>query len=797
MIRHMKSAVRLTSSALALTMASQVCAQEAQRPSTDLASGPAAVFELEEIVVTAQKRSERLSDVGMAITAATGDQLRLQNIRDVNGLVKIDPSFVVTESNYGAPVYSIRGINYNDFSLSASPTVSVYQDEVPYAYPALTKSATVDLQRVEVLKGPQGTLYGQNATGGAINYIAAKPTSSLSAGVDATYQSYNQVNLGGFLSGPLSDTVGGRIAFEVDRGGAYQWSQSRDGRLGDKEVYKGRATFQFDPSDNLAATLTFNGFRDKSENRPGQVFAFIPTRPQNIVNVPGLSDVTLAPHSNRATDWFTGVRPRLDQKFGQVSGRVEYGLNDDVTLTYLGSYQRYRQRDIAQPIGANVEQIIYNNGDVNSLFQELRLGGEVADQRLTWLVGANYARDRVREDQIQNSRGTTAVYAFYAATGLAQSSFANTGRNLSVSKAGFANLDFNLSEQVSIHAGGRYTWTDIDHGGCTRDVNGEAFAVTNILQQTLQSRAGINNFVPAVPGGCLTLGPGLTPIYLEQELNQGNFSWRAGVDFKPQAGTLLYATISKGYKAGSFPNITATTYSQLGPVGQESLLAYEAGVKSRMFGNFAEIDGSVFYYDYKDKQLAGRAVDPFGLFGVFNLLVNVPNSRVYGAEMGLKLRPATGTLVKMQGTYLNSRVQGDTPGYDGFGVATNLKGSSFPDAPKYSLLIDAQQDFAITEDLSGFVGANYRYRSGSLSAMATYNGFTSGAYSSPSTRLPAYGLLGFRVGVVSGDGRWNAQIFGENVTNKYYITKAQKFSDFVTRFTGTPATYGISVGHRF
>lgn len=792
MIREKKNAVLLTCSALALTMTSQVCAQEAQP--VPAAAEPTV---LEEIVVTAQKRSERLSDVGMAITAVTGDQLRLRNIRDVNGLVKIDPSFVVTESNYGAPVYSIRGINYNDYSLSASPTVSVYQDEVPYSYPALTKSATLDMQRVEVLKGPQGTLYGQNATGGAINYIAAKPTATLKAGVNATYQSYNEVNLAGFLSGPLSDTVGARVAFEANRGGAYQHSYKRDDRLGDKELYKARATFQFDPSGDLQATLTLNGFRDKSENRTGQVFAFIPTRPQNIANVPGLSAVTLAPHSNRATDWFTGVRPQLDQKFGQVSGRVEYGLSDAVRLTYLGSYENYKQRDIAEPIGANVEQIIYNNGDVESIFQEVRLGGELADDRLKWLIGANYARDLVHEDQIQNSKGTTAVYAFYAATGKIQTAFANTGRNLSVSKAGYANVDFDLSDKVSVHAGGRYTWTDIDHGGCTRDVNGEAYAVTNFLQQSLQSRAGINNFVPAVPGGCLTLGPGLTPIYLEQELDQGNFSWRAGVDFKPQAGTLLYATISKGYKAGSFPNITANTFSQLGPVEQESLLAYEAGVKSRVFGNLAEIDGSVFYYDYKNKQLAGRAVDPFGLFGVFNLLVNVPKSRVYGAEMGLKLHPATGLVVKAQGTYLNSRVQGNTPGYDGFGVATNLEGSSFPDAPKYSLLIDAQQDFAITGDLSGFVGANYRYRSGSLSAMATYNGFTSGIYSSPSTRVPAYGLLGFRVGVESGDGRWNALVFGENVTNKYYITKAQKFSDFVTRFTGTPATYGVSVGYRF
>lgn len=800
MIRNIKGVVLLTTSAMALMTASQAIAQA--QPGVAAAAPPASDT-IEDIIVTAQKRSERLSDVGMAITAATGDQLLQQNVRDVNGLVKIDPSFVVTESNYGAPVYSIRGINYNDYSLAASPTVSVYQDEVPFSYPALTKGATLDVERVEILKGPQGTLYGQNATGGAVNYIAAKPTLTLNAGANATYQSFNEFDVTGFVSGPVTDTLGARIAFEVDRGGAYQRNYNRDDTLGSKEIYKGRATFEWKPASNLKATLTLNGFRDKSENRAGQIFAFIPTRPQSIALVPGLSQVTVAPHNDRATDWFAGIRPRLNQTYGQVSGRIDYDVSDAVTLTYLGSYERYRQRDIAEPIGANVEQIIYNNGDVKSLFQELRLGGQLADNKLNWLLGVNYARDIVTEDQIQDSKGTTAIYAL-TVNGKAQTTFANLARSVSVNKAAYGNLDFKASSTLSFHAGGRYTGTDIDHGGCTRDVNGDSFAVTNALEMIRQAQAGINNFVPAVAGGCLTLGPGITPQYYQQKLDQTNFSWRVGADFKPRAGTLLYATISKGYKAGSFPNITATTYTSLRPVVQEALLSYEAGIKSRLFGNFAEIDGSVFYYDYKNKQVAGRTVDPSGLFGVINLLVNVPKSREYGVELGLKLRPVTGLVVRVQGTYLNSRVLGDTPGFDGFGVATNYEGSAYPDAPRFALLVDAQQNFGISDKLTGYVGINLRHRSSALSALGTYGGFSSaaapgfpaGSFSSPSTILPGYDLLGLRAGVESRDGRWNAQIFGNNVTNAYYLTHAQKFSDFVTRFAGTPATYGVSVGYR-
>ncbi|MEA3151667.1 MAG: iron complex outerrane recepter protein, partial [Gammaproteobacteria bacterium] len=162
---------------------------------------------LQEILVTAQKRSQSINDVGMSITAVTDAQLRDLGVRSVADLSKIEPSFIVSNSPYGAPVYSIRGVGYNEKSLAASPAVSVYVDEIPYAYPALTKGATLDLERVEVLKGPQGTLFGQNATGGAINYIAAKPTDKPEAGYELTYGRFGAVNVNGYVSGPLTDTL--------------------------------------------------------------------------------------------------------------------------------------------------------------------------------------------------------------------------------------------------------------------------------------------------------------------------------------------------------------------------------------------------------------------------------------------------------------------------------------------------------------------------------------------------------------------------------------------------------------
>src|SRR5690606_21739340 len=182
-----------------------------------------------EIIVTAQKRNERLIDVPMSITAASGDQLSKQGISDTAALTKLVPGFTYQQSNYGTPIFTIRGVGYIDYSVTAGPTVTAYIDQVPLPYSVMTRGATLDLERVEVLKGPQGTLFGQNSTGGAVNYIAAKPTDELRAGVDLGYGSYNEVIAGAFVSGPLTDTLRARLAVRSEYMDGWQKSLTRPG----------------------------------------------------------------------------------------------------------------------------------------------------------------------------------------------------------------------------------------------------------------------------------------------------------------------------------------------------------------------------------------------------------------------------------------------------------------------------------------------------------------------------------------------------------------------------------------
>src|SRR6202521_5134886 len=159
---------------------------------------------LEEIGVTAQKGGENIHALGSSITAVTGEQLVERGVTEVKDLTRIEPSLQFSQTAYGTPIYTIRGIGYYEESLSASSAVAVYQDEVAYPFPVMTKGVLLDPERVEILKGPQGTLYGQNATAGAINFIAAKPTHDFAAGFDETFARFNRNLFSGFITGPLT-----------------------------------------------------------------------------------------------------------------------------------------------------------------------------------------------------------------------------------------------------------------------------------------------------------------------------------------------------------------------------------------------------------------------------------------------------------------------------------------------------------------------------------------------------------------------------------------------------------------
>src|SRR3546814_201036 len=246
----------------ALCHTSAVFASESQSPPSD------------EIVVTANKREQNLNDVGATITALSGDQLAERRITSLEDIASTVPGLSFAASTANTPIYTLRGIGFNESSLGVYPAVSVYIDQAPLPFPALASHSAYDLDRIEVLKGPQGTLFGQNSTGGAINYIAARPTERFEAGGDISFGRFNAIDGTAFVSGPIAEGLRARLAVTGANSDGWQYSITRPGdRNGATSYVAGRLLLDADISDTFKLSLNLNGWRDKSEPQAQQLIA--------------------------------------------------------------------------------------------------------------------------------------------------------------------------------------------------------------------------------------------------------------------------------------------------------------------------------------------------------------------------------------------------------------------------------------------------------------------------------------------------------------------------------------------
>ena len=285
--------------------------------------------------------------------------------------MKITPSFTYADSYVGSPIFTLRGVGFSDISLGGRPTVSIYIDEAPLPFSIVTRGASMDLERVEVLKGPQGTLFGQNATGGAINYVAAKPTESFEAAGKLGIGNFNAVEVGGFVSGPLSDTLAVRLAVDHTRSDDWQKSYTTGATNGAEDFTSGRIILAWTPSEQLELQFSVNGFLDRSDVQAGQLIAISPGIPAAAGFVPGLLTYPLAPRDVRAADWNPGLDYSRDNDFLQGNLRIDYDISDGLSLTSITSASRYNQRQLQDIDGttlSNLSQL--TTGEISTISQE-------------------------------------------------------------------------------------------------------------------------------------------------------------------------------------------------------------------------------------------------------------------------------------------------------------------------------------------------------------------------------------------------------------------------------------------
>lgn len=376
--------------------------------------------------------------------------------------------------------------------------------------------------------------------------------------------------------------------------------------------------------------------------------------------------------------------------------------------------------------------------------------------------------------------------------------YSQYARQKFVNKAVFANLDYDIGDSITLHGGVRYTKTNIDFAGCTAD---RGFALGQGIQNLLNFIRGGAGLGPIsiADGACVTIdGSTLTVGEVQRSLDEDNVSWRAGIDYKPSRDVLLYASVSKGYKSGSFPLLSASDANQFNPVTQESVTAYELGAKLTLLENTAQINSALFYYDYSDKQLKGRVIANPDVFGPLEALVNVPKSRVQGAEVQLDLAPTDGLRVSIGATYLDTKIKGSFINYDSYGSQLDFGGSAFPYTPKFQIVTDAQYDWALSDDVEAFIGANLNFQSDTKAVLGN-------ARATPSVALTAQGgltiedytLIDLRAGLSFADKRYKISAFVRNLGNTYYWSNATRITDTTVRFAGRPRTFGATLSARF
>jgi len=735
--------------------------------------------ELQEIVVTAQKRAENINNVPLSIATASGDELRERGIYDPTQLEVLAPGFSYQKSSYGVPVFSLRGVGFYDTTQGVTPAVAVYVDQIPLPYSAMTRGAGLDVERVEVLKGPQGTLFGQNSTGGAVNYIAAKPLDTLAYGTTVDYGRFNALNFEGYLTGPLTSTLRARLAVRVEHQDDWQYSYTRSASLGRKEYHAARLLLDWDPTSALSFELGFTAWRDGSDTQAPQArqlaFQSIDPRAANPVAIAALTNYPLAPADARAADWDPGRNYAQNNRFTQTTLHGEWLAADRITVTSLTAYSRYHTFSLTDGDGTDYTSLTpVPDALLTSLSQELRLAGDLNDKRIQWMLGGNYNYSKAFEDQFTYTGGTSHILLGHPFL----STILHNHQRVDT-RAAFASLNVSLSDQFTIQGSARYTTEERKFEGCISDSGDGTLATTFATLATILSGSPKT----LLPGQCITLDANFQSVLVHKTLDENNVSWRGSLNWKPNDDTLLYISSTKGYKAGNFSTIPGLTPEQFDPLRQESVLSYETGFKTTLMGHTLQLNGAMFYYDYRDKQLLGSIQNP--VFGTLPGSVAIPKSRILGWESDLTWRPAESFRMTAAVSYVDSKIKSDPPlPIDPYGKLTTFVGESFPYTPKWQASTDAEYRFPVSS-LGGFVGATVTYRS------STYSNFGENALFLLNERT----LVDLRAGLRGA--HWRAELYGRNVTNELYYIQTSRLTDTVVSFTGMPTTYGVQVSYQY
>ena len=749
---------------------------------------------LEAITVTAQRRVEKLQDVPIAITAVTSADIQERGIRQAGDITASVPNMLLN-SLYGPeaqPTFALRGVTTQDFSQNQSSPIAMYVDEVYKSVGALQALQIYDLDRVEVLRGPQGTLYGKNATGGAVSFYSKNPSLSETEGYATLgVGNYSAYNLNAAVGAPIVDNeFGWRAAILYEK---------RDGwvrsivpgvePLNGVDALAMRLTLMAKPVDGLTATLKFSVSR--SGGTPYGAHAL-----NNIPSITGFSG---------NIDWFSNgakFAVHKDIRDDSVSLKLDWELNEHFTLTSVTGYDfgRWYERsddgglgfaDSGTPIRIDDPNTYFST--VNALSQEIRLTSRDLGA-FSWLAGLYYGRDSTHATLSYHFFDQTQGYGGFVLpdkTSLFGFDEYNNFDQIRDSKAIFLNAGFSVTPQVTLRAGVRYTKDKLTiknfyalEGGLATD---PALAGTGSFDGPVSWTQTIP-FFPAIyfSNFSTSYAPqgGVTP-----DLNQSNdnLSFKAGVDWKPSDDLLVYASFSQGYRGAAFNGQALNAPGELTFASPERLNSFEAGLKSEFWNHKAEFNVAVFHYDYRNQQFLDSFANPAG--GTLFHTRNAKQSRVDGAEFELRARMSAdfemhGSIGLMDSKYIDLTLHG-----------ADRSGNKLIQAPPFDASLSADWRFAHLSagDLKLNVNGNY------------YGKQYFDAQNTERIAQDSYAIANARVSYESAAKQgFSAGIWIKNITNRQYLADAIAQgppSDgglgFDYSLVGEPRTYGVDLTYRF
>lgn len=756
--------------------------------------GLAAHAQIEEIVVTAQKRVESLGDVPIAVTAFTGDSLKEMGVTDASQLINLTPGL-----NSGQPAgsnrnYYLRGIGTGDFHLTAASAVGQYYDGVTLTSGFLARSALFDMERVEVLKGPQNTLFGLNTTGGAINYISKKPEVGAGMNGNASLRlgSDSLVNIDAAIGFDLGENAAGRIAVHTNKfDGPFESVSTPGLDLGDDDMTGYRAAFVWEPSDRSRLLVNFHGLINKNNNSANQglgtrnpdglgtLCADFNTGIQNFEDntnclgrngVPGpigAGNLIDPPTDPSTGDWNTVTATHGFEDISANGFFINFDYDYDwATLSFSAAFDTLDIRSSFDSDGTATLGLHTNQGDDRDIAQyEVRLISQ-SDAAFRWIAGAFYLDEDADSFTGVISPGIPPVPGIGSVT-IPNVQVAHTKENLGI----YVQGEYDFTDSITLTAGVRASDEDITASYLpSRPLLGNIPNTQPLFASDIDAmvRAQANPANPNQDANGYDVRR-----QVQQTLPNEDVGYTVKLDWKATDDSMAYLSFSKGFKGSAvdvraaFANVPIPNILQGledARIEPESLDAWELGYKGSFLDNRIQFDAALFHYTYFNKQV-------FVTGGAIPTLRNAPESESSGIDGSLKYANDTGFYLDFGFSFLDTEITE-------VGSSPFLEGADLDNAPGYSFTLLAAKEFDLANGNMLRLMANVYSTDDYVTQVLQANN----PISEDSLSQKAYTLLNANATYRFGrDQQFGLSVFGDNLTE-------ERFCGAIT-IPGT-ATYG-------